>query len=206
MNFEKIKPAVEEIALDDIQKAKILNCCKNKKRKFNYKPIIGIASAAAAITVVLASPGFLFRASKSNDAQAPYEFLADSMENGKLYNEYADDQEMVDVNTSLSFTSSDLPLFEAEEFHDIYAIIPFEFSSLVDEEEYKSWSATVTSDGGMAMAQFVEYFNISRNEFETANNLYNERILAHISDTAVSYDADIIYSGSREQIDDFYKK
>ena len=67
MDFEKIKPAVEEIALDDIQKARILNACKKQKRKFNFKPIVGIAAAAAVITLVLASPGFLFRASKADD-------------------------------------------------------------------------------------------------------------------------------------------
>ncbi|MEE1012572.1 MAG: hypothetical protein U0L11_11135, partial [Acutalibacteraceae bacterium] len=87
MDFDKIRPAVEEIALDDIQKAKILNSCKNKKRKFNYKPIVGIVASAAVITLVLASPGFLFRASEADES--PEDFFADRAENEIFY---ADDE------------------------------------------------------------------------------------------------------------------
>ena len=204
MDFDKIRPAVEEIALDDIQKAKILDSCKNKKRKFNYKPIVGIVASAAAITLVLASPGFLFRATKADDTalELPAENMADSMHQ---YNSKLEDCEDVEIFQNAS-TSTYIPLFEADGFRDIYAIIPFEFSSLVSDEEYKSWSQTVTADGGMAMAQFVEYFGISREEFDMANALYSERTLAHISDSADYFDADVICSGNREAIDDFYKK
>lgn len=209
MDFEKIKPAVEEIALDDIQKAKILASCKNKKRKINYKPVIGIVSAAAAITLVLASPGFLFRATKADDASA--ENLADSIENDGLYNEYADEDynykfETMYENSSASLTSADLPLFKAEEFYEIYTIVPYEFSSLVNAEEYKIWSDNITADGGMAMVQFVLDFDISREDFENALILYNERTFADISDIPVRFEADVIYSFDREKIDSFYKK
>ncbi len=197
MDFEKIRPAVEEIALDDIQKAQILNACKNKKRKFNYKPLVGIA-AAAAITVALFSPGFIFKASEAEN------IASDSAENGKGSYELYADQEMY-INDSLT-VSADIPLFEAKEFYELYSIVPYEFSSLVSEEEYKEWSAAVTADGGMAMAQFVLDFNIPREDFETANNLYKERTFAHMADYAVDFDADIIYSFDREQIDSFYKK
>lgn len=205
MDFEKIRPAVEEIALDDIQKAKILNTCKNQKRKFNYKPIVGIAAAAAAVTLVLVSPGFLFRAEKANDEalQEPAENMADIFYS---YNSKLEDCEEGDVVIQNTSSAAEQPLFEAEEFRDIYAIIPAEFASLVSDEEYKSWSATVTADGGMAMAQFVEYFSVPREDFDFANTFYNERTLAHISDTADYFDADVIYSGNREMIDDFYKK
>jgi len=199
MDFDKIRPAVEEIALDDIQKAQILNACKNKKRKFNYKPLVGIA-AAAAITVVLFSPGFLFRASKSSENMA-----ADSAENGKGSYELFADQEIA-VNDSLTVTAADIPLFEADGFKEIYAVIPLEFSSLVNIDEYESWSETLTADGGMAMAQFVLDFNISREDFEAANKLYNERTFAYTSDSAVNFDADVIYSFDRERIDSFYRK
>ncbi len=200
MDFEKIKPAVEEIALDDIQKAKILNACKNKKRKFNYKPIIGIAAAAAVVTVVLVSPGFLFKASspETNDV------AADSAEEGKGSFNYLVEEDMIIVQNSS--TSSGTPLFEADEYHEIYSIIPFEFSSLVNNEEYKTWSEKVTADGGMAMAQFVLDFNIPREDFETAFALYSERTFVNVSDSAVNYDADIIYSFDRETIDNYYKK
>lgn len=199
MDFDKIRPAVEEIALDDIQKARILNDCKSKKRKFNYKPLVGIA-AAVAITVALFSPGFLFRASKSSENME-----ADSAENGKGSYELYADQEIA-VDDSLTVTAADIPLFEADGFKEIYAVIPLEFSSLVNIDEYESWSATVTADGGMAMAQFVLDFNISREDFEAANELYNERTFINVSDTAAYFDADVIYSFDREQIDSFYKK
>lgn len=199
MDFDKIRPAVEEIALDDIQKARILNACKSKKRKFNYKPLVGIA-AAVAITVALFSPGFLFRASKSSENME-----ADSAENGKGSYELYADQEIA-VDDSLTVTAADIPLFEADGFKEIYAVIPLEFSSLVNIDEYESWSATVTADGGMAMAQFVLEFNIPREDFEAANELYNERTFINVSDTAAYFDADVIYSFDREQIDSFYKK
>ena len=203
MDFNKIRPAVEEIALDNFQKAQILNACKNKKRKFNYKPLVGIA-AAAAITVVLFSPGFLFKASESENNMA-----ADSAENGKgsyelFADQYPADQEICIENTLNA--SADIPLFEAEEFHEIYSVVPYEFSSLVSGEEYNIWAENVTADGGMAMAQFVIYFNIARDDFDSANILYNERTTAFISDSAVGFDADIIYSFDRNLIDNFYKK
>ena len=202
MDFDKIKPAVEEIALDDIQKAKILNSCKNKKRKSKLKPLIGIAAAAAVITVVLASPGFLFRAS------APDKNAADSAAGVKEeYDLYAEEDVYDDIKyAENSSATTDYPLFNAEDFHDIYAIIPYEFRSLVDDEEYEIWANGINADGGMAMVQFVEHFNVSREDFEAANALYNERIRAHLSDTGIGFDADIIYSGDRNKIDGFYKK
>lgn len=202
MDFDKIKPAVEEIALNDIQKAKILNSCKNKKRKSKLRPLSGIAAAAAVITVVLASPGFLFRAS------APDKNAADSASGVKEeYDLYAKEDVYEDITyMENSSAATDYPLFDAEDFHDIYAIIPYEFRSLVDDEEYGIWANGINADGGMAMVQFVEHFNVSRDDFETANALYNERILAHLSDTGIGFDADIIYSGDRNKIDGFYKK
>lgn len=202
MDFDKIKPAVEEIALNDIQKAKILNSCKNKKRKSKLMPLSGIAAAAAVITVVLASPGFLFRAS------APDKNAADSASGVKEeYDLYAKEDVYEDIiYMENSSAATDYPLFNAEDFHDIYAIIPYEFRSLVDDEEYGIWANGINADGGMAMVQFVEHFNVSRDDFETANALYNERILAHLSDTGIGFDADIIYSGDRNKIDGFYKK
>lgn len=202
MDFDKIKPAVEEIALDDIQKAKILNSCKNKKRKSKLRPLSGIAAAAAVITVVLASPGFLFRAS------APDKNAADSASGVKEeYDLYAKEDVYEDIiYMENSSAATDYPLFNAEDFHDIYAIIPYEFRSLVDDEEYGIWANGINADGGMAMVQFVEHFNVSREDFETANALYNERILAHLGDTGIGFDTDIIYSGDRNKIDGFYKK
>ena len=102
--------------------------------------------------------------------------------------------------------SADIPLFEAEEFHEIYSVVPYEFSSLVSGEEYNIWAENVTADGGMAMAQFVLDFNIAREDFDSANILYNERTPAFISDSGVGFDADIIYSFDRNLIDNFYKK
>lgn len=201
MDFDKIRPAVEEIALDDIQKAKILNSCKNKKRKFNYKPVVGIVASAAVITLVLASPGFLFRASEADESSE--DFFADRAENEIFY---ADDEDAVNINTSLSLTSSDYPLFVAEDYCDIYAVIPSEFSSLVNEDEYNIWAKSIDASGGMAMMQFIEHFNIPREDFENANSLYAERTFAYLTDSAVRFDADVIYSGNREAIDSFYKK
>lgn len=194
MDFEKIRPAVEEISLSDSQKEEILNVCRGKKRKFNYKPLAAVA-AAAAIIIAVFSPGFLFRA-KSEDNAAPQEAY-DAEDAFDIYYNIADKE--ISANSAASAQgTSDFPLFEAEGFEDIYAVVPAEFSRLVSIEEYKSWSITVTADGGMAAMQFAGHFGITRADFDAANEAYAAR-------TGDYLNADIIYTFDKNAVDEIYK-
>lgn len=200
MDFEKIKPAVEDISLSESDLEKIISSCNGKKRKFNYKPLVGIA-AAAAVTVVLFAPGFLFRASSPAENDEAIEEYGDSKYD--LY--FKADSDSVAQNISASGTGVvDTPLFEAEGFGEIYAVIPFEFSSLVTLSDYEEWKKSVTAENGMAMLQFIEYFEISPAVFAAANDAYTKRIQSPLSDAASPFNEEIIYSFDRETIDEYY--
>lgn len=217
MDFDKIKPAAEEISLDELQKERILAACRQTKRKKNnYKIWIPVA-AAAVFAVVLVSPGFIFRA-KSSDS-------AENFNNSPLADQkaefYADDQELFDADAgngiyySASLASS--ALFSSGGYREIYAIIPEQFTWLVDADEYKFWKSRVKASGGMAMLQFVEHFGIPREDFDTANTAYAAYLdscffQGHLNGVPASseeehreiFNADIIYSLDREKIDEYY--
>lgn len=220
MDFDKIKPAAEEISLDDIQKERILAACRNAKRKkFNYKLWIPVA-AAAVFAVVLVSPGFIFRA-KSSDA-------AENLNKSPLADQkiefYADDQELFDMesgngNADLHYSTSFSPstLFNRSGYRRIYAIVPKQFTWLVDADEYRLWESRVKASGGMAMMQFVEHFNISEEDFDAANEAYAAYLdscyidghLDGIPETVQEekreiFNTDIIYTFDREKIDEYY--
>lgn len=216
MDFEKIKPAVEEIALSEIQQERIIAVCeKRKKRSFNYKLWIPVA-AAAVFTIVIFSPGFIFRASKSADEAAPesgngFVNFADSLNNA-VYDEDilydAAEEECVSIQNQ-SATVEVKSLFDSGIYREIYSVIPSQFARLVDADKYKEWEKSVTESGGMAMLQFVEYFGISREEFDIANEAY-EAYLNEMKMTADNpqktevFNADIIYTFNREEIDHYY--
>lgn len=204
MDFDKIKYAVESIELSSTEKENIINSCKDKKRKFNLKPLVGVAAAAAVIVVVLASPGFLFKASSPNESA---DMLMDNISSDFDLYYTADDaagaEQQYECNSSAT-AAADIPLFEAEGFTYIYSIIPYEFSSLVDADEYNEWKADVSAEGGMAMLQFVEYFGIAKENFISANKEFEKRLLMNSKNDY--FDSEIIYSFDRELIDSFYKK
>lgn len=218
MDFEKIKPAVEEIKLSEIQQERIIAVCeKNKKKGFNYKLWIPVA---AAVFVVIFSPGFIFRAgSKSADMDAP--------ENGKgfYYNDAAEQEVYVvedylaDGVISVQNQSSSVEtkaLFNSGVYRKIYSVIPSQFVWLVDYEEYENWAKTVNVSGGMAMLQFVEHFNITREEFDSANAAY-EAYINSMGESALDrkpadkseesreiFNADVIYSFDSDIINEYY--
>ena len=219
MNFEKIKPAVEEIKLTEIQQKRIIEACENhKKKSFNYK--LWIPVAAAVFTLVIFSPGFIFRAGKSSDnMEAP--------ENGKgFYYNYAADEDMYVVEDYLAdgvvsaqsqtVTVEVKSLFNSGVYRKIYSVIPSQFAWLVDSEEYEKWENTVRITGGMAMLQFVEHFGISREEFNSANEAYeaylkstfggavNKKPSNENEEELEMFNADIIYSFDREKINSYY--
>lgn len=217
MDFEKIKPAVEEIVLSEIQQKRIIEACeKQKKKSFNYKLWIPVA-AAAVFTIVIFSPGFIFRASKSADNMALPESgngfvnFADSI-NDAVYDKEilydAAEEECVSVQNQSLTVDSEI-LFDSGIYREIYSVIPSQFIRLVDSEEYEKWKKSVSFSGGMAMLQFVEHFGISREEFDIANEDYK----AYISEMKMSaenpqkaevFNADIIYTFNREEIDHYY--
>lgn len=214
MDFDKIKPAVEEITLSEIQKERILEeCRKEKRKKFNYKLWIPVA-AAAMFAVVLFSPGFLFRA-KSDMSLAtgtPFQDVADeekSLFDGLYFNS--------DISSQESFSIAEADgLFEHDGYRKIYSTVPSYFSYLVDADEFESWKSTVSAENGMAMAQFVEHFGISREDFDTANTAYiafiDSAYGGHIEGKPSTpeeefveiFNADIIYTFDRTKIDEYY--
>ncbi len=220
MDFDKIKPAAEEISLNDIQKESILAACREAKRKkINYRLWIPVA-AAAMFAVVLISPGFLFRAKSSDSA----ENLNNSPFADQKLEFYAADQEVFDAESGngsddLHYTASFsfATLFNHSGYRRIYATIPEQFTWLVDADEYKLWKSRVKASDGMAMLQFVEHFNISREDFDAANEAYaayldSSYIEGHLEGVPESaqqesreiFNANIIYSFDREKIDEYY--
>ena len=217
MDFEKIKPAVEEIIMSEIQQERIIEACENhKKKSFNYKLWIPVA-AAAVFTIVIFSPGFIFSASKSADNMASPEsgngflYLEDSI-NGAVYDKEiiydAAEEDCLSVQNQSAAVDSDV-LFDNGIYREIYSVIPSQFAWLVDSDEYEKWKKSVDASDGMAMLQFVEYFGISREDFDTANEAYE----AYLNDINFSSDnpqkteifnADIIYTFSKEEIDHYY--
>ncbi len=227
MDFEKIKPAVEEIQLSEIQQQRIIeNCEKQKRRKFNYKLWIPVA-AAAVFTVVIFSPGFIFSASKSADSMAEAEngkgfgYLADSyggeINDEEIYVSVEDylPNEVYSVQNQSTAVEINV-LFDSGNYREIYSVIPSQFVWLVDFEDYKIWKNTVDSTNGMAMLQFVEHFGITREDFDSANKSY-EAYINSLGKTALKnkpsnkaeesceiFNAEIIYSFDRETIDSYY--
>lgn len=200
MDFSKIKPAVEDISLTDEQKEQIINNCREKKRKFNYKALVA-AAAAAVIIVAIASPGFLFRAKSSDaaenaaqgDSKENYDYLADEEICDEYVNNSSAGGPVEDVCQYADFTA-----FSAPGFTELYSLIPAEFLHFADDE-LSSWLAEVSADDGMAIMQFVIDFGIERTDFDRAN-------IAFAARTGKSFDADAIYTFDRKLIEGIYRK
>lgn len=198
MDFEKIKPAVEDITLSEAQKQAIISECAKAKKK-SRAPIYAVVAAAAMLILVF-SHGFLFRAERKS---------ADSAGN---IEEYCN-------NIAESTATSDFRIFEADGYAEIYSVIPAEFVMLVNRDEFAEWSGECTANGGMALMQFARRFNIPKEDFEAANAEYsarnaNENSIADdgagidnkAEQSSESINAELIYSFDKEKIDEYYKE
>ena len=210
MDFDKIRPAVESIELSDKQKEDILNACKGRKRKFNYKPLATVAAVIVVTLVCFGLNGNLFGAKLADKAEnaalSDIYYTADDME---LYNGALGDMPVEDnkfVNQSASVTAYP---------RQIYTIIPAAFSDLVDKSEFDEWYSSATVDNGMMIVQFVEHFGIKKVDFEKANAAYAlelEKIYGEPASVNPEkgkehleiFNSDIIYSFDREVIDGYY--
>ena len=194
MDFEKIRTAVEEINLSDSQTADILEICKNKKRKKNHNYRLPVA-VAAAIALVALSPSFFINiigAKSANDAECPENYYAAENGSGILADAEEDYYYSADSSSSDAKGSQGIcQFFEPQ----IYALIPRQFSSLVGEKEYDEFLAQSDLTKGMIIVQFVEYFGITRDEFDAANKDENGEEI---------FNADIVYTFNRELIDEYY--
>lgn len=173
-DFKKIKPAVEEISLSDIQKAQILNACKGRRRqKSSVKPLLAAAAAVAVIAAAVFSPGFFMRANKSCDTAA------------------AEEQEYSGEAENKPDSSVDLL---SDKLRDASACpaVPEQFARLVDRAEFEKWESGLSAENGSALAQFVEYFSIPREDFDRANAEYASE------NGCEPFDADLIYSSITE--------
>lgn len=226
MDFDKIKPTVEEINLSEIQRQKIIEACKKQKKKsFNYK--LWIPVAAAVFAVVIFSPGFFLIANnKAADMAAPesgngFDYLADTY-GGEINEEevcVAVDDCITQGTISVQNQSSAISLkalFNSGVYREIYSVIPSQFAWLVDSEEYEKWKNSVDASGGMAMMQFVKHFNISREDFDSANEAYEayinstfgiaikEKPANETEEKLEIFNADVIYSFDRETVNGYY--
>ncbi len=225
-DFDKLREAAEEIKLDDLQKQRILEACKGKKRKkINYAALATVA-AVLVITVVVFSPGFLLKAG------APADNAANEMEAEDFY--YTADEDIKYYSDTVcsqnsgsaakgeengSYTAGGYTqlVFNAKGFRSIYSTVSQHFIALVDYEEYVEWSSTVTEDDGMAIAQFVEHFGVSKEEFDEANRSYAKYIydfygVMPLYCTSNSenekyeiFNTELIYTSDRKAIDEYYK-
>lgn len=225
-DFDKLREAAEEIKLDDLQKQRILEVCKGKKRrKVNYAAIATVA-AVFVITVAVFSPGFLIRAGmadKSANEAAVEDYFAADQEmqdtNGFLSDNFYSQNSSNSENGNNAYTVDEITqiVFDADGFRSIYSSVPQHFISLVDYESYNEWTSTVSADGGMAIVQFVEHFGISKEAFDQANRDYAKYIhdfygtsplyKASYKENEIYeiYNTELIYSSDREAIDDYYK-
>ncbi len=228
MDFDKIKLTVEEINLSEIQQQKIIEACKKQKKKsFNYK--LWIPVAAAVFAVVIFSPGFIFRAGmkSAEDMAAPengkgFDYLADTyggeINDEEIYVAVEGDcitQGAISVQNQSSAISVKA-LFNSGVYREIYSVIPSQFAWLVDSEEYEKWENSVNASGGMVMMQFVKHFNISREEFDSANEAYEayinstfgvaikEKPANETEEKLEIFNADVIYSFDRETVNGYY--
>ncbi len=223
--FDKLKDAAEEIKLDDLQKQKILEACKGKKRRRINYTALAAAAAMLVITVAVFSPGFLMKAGApagmmENEAAAEdiiiadgdYDLFSDSSAqiSNSLNNENGDGK--------YTYTSGECiqVIFDAGEFRNIYSVIPQSFIKLVDYDDFISWSSSVTADNGMAIVQFVDHFGISKEIFDEANRDYARyinnfygvfplyRTPFEENEPYEIFNAELIWSSDRETIDEYY--
>lgn len=223
-DFDKLREAAEEIKLDDLQKQRILDACKGKKRrKINYTAVAGIA-AVLVISFAVFSPGFLMQAKMAdtaeNEAAVEDYFFADQesdMLADGAYSQNSANSENGDGKYTYTADGHIQVVFDAEGFRSIYSSVYPHFVALVDYEEYSEWSSTVSAEDGMAIVQFVEHFGISREDFDRANREYARYIYdsygtsplykASYSENEIYeiYNTELIYSSDRETIDEYYK-
>lgn len=223
--FDKFREAAEEIKLDDLQKQKILEACKGKKRrKINYTALAA-AAACLVITVAVFSPGFLMKAGApadmaENEAAVEDMFVADEDFNliGDSAGQISATLNSGNGDSKYTYTADGPknPVFDADGFRRIYSVIPHTFISLVDYGEFTEWSQSVSPDGGMAIVQFIEHFGISKEAFDEANREYARYINSIYGVSPLYYtpfeeneiyeifDTEIICSSDREKIDKYY--
>lgn len=220
--FDKLREAAEEIKLDDLQKQKILEACKGKKRRRINYPVLAAAAACLVITVAVFSPGFYLKAGApadmaENEAAAEDIFLADQDVN--YYSAQSDNlSDGADLKNDTAHIVEDWAwsIFDAEGFRSIYSVIPQSFVALVDYDEFTEWSETVSAEEGMAIVQFAEQFNISKESFDEANRDYARRINSVYGvlplyctpfeehEIYEIFNTELIYSFDRESIDEYY--
>lgn len=227
-DFDKFREAAEEIKLDDLQKQRILEACKGRKRrKINYTAVAGIA-AVLVISFAVFSPGFLMRAKEadvmSNEAVAEDYYAADQEaadENGFLYDNAYSQNSLCggkgDGKYTYTVNECTQIIFDAKEFRSIYSLIPQSFINLVDLTEFNEWAENATADNGMAIVQFKEHFGIAEEDFEKANREYAKYIyeiydalpLYFTSDAENEkyeiFNTELIYGADKDAIDEYYR-
>lgn len=223
--FDKLKEAAEEIKLDDLQKQKILEACKGKKRrKINYTALAA-AAAMLVITVAVFSPGFLLKAGAPADMAENAAAVEDMFVADKDYGLFSDNSAQLNNSpnsengdSKYTYTAAEYTqvIFDADGFRRIYSVIPQTFIKLVDYSEFIEWSETAVSDNGMAIVQFVEHFGISKEAFEESNRQYAKHINSFYGTLPLYrtpfeeheayeiFNTELIYSFDRESIDEYY--
>ncbi len=221
--FDNLKVAAEEIKLDDLQKQRILEACESQKRKRMNPRVLTAVAAVFIVATVLFSPTVfhvMFPAKSENGSvnMAPdEEFLGTGDGNSADYYYAADELKDSEIAQVESMTALNYIVFDAYKFRSIYSVVPRSFYELVGFEEFNKWALTARSRDGMAIVQFVKHFGITRNEFEAANSEYAQMIFEIYGVNAVTdasesellweleiFDADLVYSGNRAEIDEYY--
>ncbi len=224
-DFDKLREAAEEIKLGDLQKQKILEVCKGKKRRRINYPALAAVAACLVITVAVFSPGFYLKAGApadmaENEAAAEDFILAD--QESPFYSEQKAESGNLsgsgDLKDAGGYVAEEWGriVFDAEGFRNIYSVIPQSFIGLVDYGEYEEWSKTVVGGNGMAIVQFVEHFEISKEAFDEANREYARSINSIYGvlplyftpfeehESYEIFNTELIYSFDRDAIDEYY--
>lgn len=204
--LEKLQKSQDGIKLTDGEKERLISACRTapaKRRALLGKRIAAISAAAAAIaiTVLFAVPNIMLAGSKGSDsAERQDEFF---------YVANCDQADGIDASGNESgFTAA---------YRAIYYSIPQEFIELADEDEYERWCGTKKSAESMAIVEFVNHFDISKEKFDRANALYAAALAEEYAAAPLLmpadypeqeeyevFNSDIIYSGDTEAVNEYY--
>ncbi len=224
MDFEKIKAAAEEIKLSDAEKEKIILMCeesKKTKKKSRFVPI-ATAAAVAVFAFVIFSPGFLLKASESdnfapqeNAAANDYEFFADSYDGAQGIIVQSSSTENSDFKNDAGGG-----VITVQKYRAAFYSVPASFVNLVGKETFFAWRETIDATSTaetMVMSQFIQHFGITREQFDKANlkwargvrdNLYgipciNPKDYAN-QETDEVFNGDIIFTFDDDLIREYY--
>lgn len=226
MDYEKLKEYGQSIKLTDEAKAEITANCKavqSEKRggimlTAAAKRTAAVLAAAAVIIAGIACVKYLKQPAPKIDNAETLSTVGSSAENSTA----PSSTEIITQTEQVETTENDIGggFIGLRKYRVRYYDIPYPFVSLIGKEAYLEWREVQPDpdvSNVMMMVNFVRDFNISREDFDRANNesawriknlldgvpVMNPQDYANQEDDEV-YNADIVYTFDNELINEYY--